>query len=768
MVLAFLANPSERFLLVTGESGCGKSSVLQKALTTATDHGLLKRDSVLLYRFDDASVENENERFPQFLVDLYATMRPTWFLDRWMRSEGATAESWTLRLPLASFRLKAPSLRETYSTKLFLRKVVKAISSRYKVIHFENVENYGSQHNLWIIEKMATELLLKVIVEVGTLCPNADTAIGVFRKRLHSRVLEVPLFKADEAIEYYRFVHNREAPHLLLEASHGNALAIRHHGTPLAELPIANKVRPRLAGFSPNAMILLWCLAALRGNTALEFLKESSGVNARFEAALIELRQSDVIRIDDDENVRFAHSLFGRYFLSEQFNADVSIFGRKRVIQYLLSKPSLLLWQTRELARQYYGLKDFPRAWKWAFMAACASYKQQDFRGVLELREVLEASVDVDVASRDRGNMLLLQTAIRIGDTVGITKRLHCVDDDSGGVPTVLRAQGLYAISRFEDAIKMCARVARMSGDRFLASRALGVKAASLIPLGLQEEAADDFAAARSLAELSRDTELELELLRLSPELEPDALWQLRFKAVAQSAIPDQFPYLYAKCLHNFGAFSLLASDGEVGGDELHTAAAIFEEGGYPELSYSSVMSAAAMLLRGQIAEARQLLEETEFSCHEQCDTFGFKTNYGVAAGLLGNWHNAITCFQEAVEALQRGPFPFRDPYFEFQATHNLAIAAAFLGRFDDAAEHLLSKDVPANCYDYEAKRQRRLECIAAFREHRLPSVADWAADATRWTTRKCIMEVSTLQFFDFNVNVLPMEFFDCGDICRS
>jgi ABC-type oligopeptide transport system ATPase subunit len=761
VVMGFLANPSENFFLVTGESGCGKSTILQKALTSAIGKGVIKQDSVLVYRFEESSVETEQERFPQFLVDLYAQQRPMWFLDQWMRTHGTTPESWAVRLPLASFSMKAPKLRETYSAELFLGKMVKAIGAKYKVIHLENVENYGCQHNLWIIDKLASEQSVKVIVEVGTLCSDAEVAIGALLKRRRVQVLQVGLFSSTEAYEYYRFIHNREAPHSLLQASHGNALAIRHYGTALAELPIANKVRQRLAGFSSDAMILLWCLAALRGSTELEFLKEAAAINVRFEAVLIELRQSDVIRIDENDNVRFAHSLFGRFFLSEHFGSDVNIFGRRRIIQCLLSKPSRLLWQVRELARQYYGLKDFASAWKWAFAAACVSYEQQDFRGVVELSEILEAPMDIDAASKHRGNMLLLQTAIRIGDTASVVRRLHSLDADAGGVATVLRAQGLYAISRFAEAVKMCATVAHISEDRWLASRALGVKAGCLIPLGLQEEAADDFAAARALAESNGDVELELELLRLSPELEPDALWQLRFDAMRRSAMPDKYPYLYAKCLHNYGAFTLLASDGEKGADDLQSAAAIFEGGGYPEFSYSAVMLAASMLLRGQIAQAVRLLEEAEFSCHEQCDTFGFKTNYGVAEGLQGDWLTASLRFQEAAEALQTGPFPFCDPYFEFQAAHNLAVSAAGLGRFDDAIHYMQGKGVPPNCYDYEVKTKRRVDFIAAFKQRRLPSMADCPPEATRWSTRRCIMELSTLHFYDFNVNVLPPKFFE-------
>src|SRR5208282_6466653 len=111
-VLRFLANPAEKLLLVTGESGCGKSIAVEKALALAQERGGIPAKSVLSYRFDDPNIENEAERFSQFLIDSFAQLRPSWFLESWMRSHGAYPESWALRLPFASFNYRAPSLRD--------------------------------------------------------------------------------------------------------------------------------------------------------------------------------------------------------------------------------------------------------------------------------------------------------------------------------------------------------------------------------------------------------------------------------------------------------------------------------------------------------------------------------------------------------------------------------------------------------------------------------------------------------------------------------
>ena len=277
--------------------------------------------------------------------------------------------------------------------------------------------------------------------------------------------------------------------------------------------------------------------------------------------------------------------------------------------------------------------------------------------------------------------------------------------------------------------------------------------------LGRHEEAANDFAAAREVAISVGDDRVDLELLRLSPEIEPAAVWKTHFYELKRSRLPDRYPYLYAKCLHNFGAFMLLDSGGETGTDELSIAATVFEAGCYLEYSYSAVMSATVLLLRGENARARALLEDAEIWCHEQYDTFAFKTNFGVAAALEGDWPAASVRFSEARLSLDRAPFPLKDPYFQFLANHNSAVASAGLGQFDEAATLLESTIVPSNCYDYEAKVSRRTRFISLFKEKCMPGIGDCPPTGDRSTTKTCILELATLQFFDFNVNVLPNDF---------
>jgi hypothetical protein len=643
---------------------------------------------------------------------------------------------------------------------LFFPKFAKTLGNRYRLFRIENAENFGGRHNLVALEKLVNQPDgPKLLVEIGTLCANADEAVNFFQHQCRSSKLEVRLFNSTEAAEYFHFVHEGEVPPSLLETSRGNALAIRHHGTAFADLPVADRVRRRLEGFSPNAMILLWALAALRGTSDIGFLKAVSLLGSNFDSVLVELRQADVVRLDDELNVKFAHSLFAGYFLSDSFAADLKIFGRQRIVNHLKKQKQLSIVDGYELARQYYGLGDHESAWQWAFKSAYQSYRQENFRTVLNIGEILDACEDIAPLLRRKAEMLLLQTAVRTGDAGAAVKRMAGLDETTTGTALLLRAQGYYLTNRFEEAAKMCGRISHLAGDNFLISRALGVRAASLVALGRHEEAANDFAAARQMAMATGDSELDLELLRLSPEIEPTAVWKARFTELKNSKLPDRYPYLYAKCLHNFGAYLLLESAGAMGIDELNAAAAVFEAGHYPEYSYAAVMSAAALLLGGETARARMLLEDAEIWCHEQYDAFAFKTNYGVAAALDNDWQIANDRFVEAKNALDEAAFPLKDPYFHFQARHNLAMAAAALGRFDEAAHYLETTDVPKNCYDYEAKTSRKEHFILLFQERRLPTVSDCPPTATRWTTRTCALELATLQFFDFNVNVLPEDF---------
>ena len=550
-LLRFIDDPGEKVLLLIGESGCGKTCVAQKAISLASAKGLLPEKSLLCYKFEDVVMSNESERFPQFLMDTYSALRPASFLEHWMRGHAVAPDSWTLRLPLASFRTPAPSLENAHKAAPFLGRLANTLASRYRLFHLENVENFGDPNNLTLLQLLANAAAgPRMLIEIGTLSPDADIAIRALREKCAPTVVEVSLFSQSEAANYYKFVHDLPAPSTLLQASRGNALAIRHYGSALAELPVAGKVQQRLEGFSPDAMVVVFCLAALRGSTEVSFLESASQLGDRFEGVLIELTQSDVVRLDDDGDIGFSHSLFGRYFLSDRFSVDLDRFGRTRIIAHLEAKRAPLLSDARELAKQHYSRGDFAAAWRWSFKTACESYRQENFRGVLELAEMLDEEKDVDSRSRLQAQMLLLQTAIRIGDTEAVMRRSQAIEGENGAVATVLRAQALHVMNRFPESVEMCARIAHLTNEQFLVPRALGIKAANLIAIGAHDEAADDFALACRLARSLCDEELETELLRLSLELDPSEVWEMKFSALRESRIPDRFPYLYARCVH--------------------------------------------------------------------------------------------------------------------------------------------------------------------------------------------------------------------------
>ena len=351
--------------------------------------------------------------------------------------------------------------------------------------------------------------------------------------------------------------------------------------------------------------------------------------------------------------------------MSAQFTSDVNHYGRKRIIRRLEGKSAKSAADTHELARQYYAQGNLRLAWHWAGQTAIESYYQQDFRTVTDLTEIIDAWQNAPALARQRADMLLLQTAIRTGDRSLAVERLHALSGSTCATVSLLRAQACYLMNRFDDGVALCGELAHHAGDLFLAPRALGIRAACLIAVGRQQEAADDFALAKELAAQAGDSELEMEILRLSPEVEPEPIWKIRFEEMLRSTVVDQYPYLQAKCLHNFGAFLALTSDGREGLDQIISAMAVFRSGNYPEYSYSAVLLSAIMLLSGQIFEARDLLESSEVWCHEQYDTFGLRTNLGISYALENDWTMASHFFTEAQACLDDPAFPLDDPYLD-------------------------------------------------------------------------------------------------------
>lgn len=756
----FLCDPKQRLLVVVGECGCGKSRLVDKALAAAENGGVMPADAVLGYRFGSPDLHDESAAFPDFLGGQFSRLRPSHFIERFFHRHGIEPESWSLQSPFFAFNFRPPDLSQPTKARLFFAKLASVLGSRFRLLRLENGENYGALENLEILGALAREPQgPKLLVEIGTLVREANLARRFLSQECQAVVLEVDLFSREETQRFFRFTHpDTPAPPSLFDTSRGNALAIRHHGTALADLPVAGPLRRKLGEVDTDEMRIIWPLAALRGEADSELLREVSGLGSEFDKSLIALSASEIVTPADGARVRFAHSLFLRYFLSKEFGREICLWGREPIISLIRQRGAGLIADQCELAMQYDASGDHESAFTHALRAASSLYHQQDFRGVMRLSETLDNNQGIAPNLFSQGQRLLIQTGIRMGDADEVVRRLVYGPDNQEGVDRLLWAQAYYLTNRFELAVRSCELDPTDRDFQFLLPRALGIRAACLIAQNRHGEAADDFAAASSEAERVRDRELGLELLRLAPELDSSEVWRLRFEEVKRSRLPDEYPYLYAKCLHNFAAELLLDSGGNEGLDELRAAAKVFEEGRYPEYSYAAVMTSASALLRGRYDEACSLLEDGLLWCHERYDTFSVLTNLGVAAALAGDWPSALERFVAARKELEQEPFPLSDPHFIFQAYHNLAVAHACLGEWELADRMLAAATVPRATHDREFLEARRAGLLEFARQHVRPP-PPWSTRigaGKRWNHREQSLEIATLQFFDFNVNVLP------------
>ncbi|MEI3557973.1 MAG: hypothetical protein V8Q21_02230 [Akkermansia muciniphila] len=113
-----------------------------------------------------------------------------------------------------------------------------------------------------------------------------------------------------------------------------------------------------------------------------------------------------------------------------------------------------------------------------------------------------------------------------------------------------------------------------------------------------------------------------------------------------------------------------------------------------------------------------------------------------------------------AQNALKDNNHPLHDPYFHYILNYNYVITLIALSKNRDEILNKLEQIIiPDNCFNPSTKEKRMNKIIDLYRfseKNNIQSINDISLELDL-----PIMEVGTLEFFDFNVNLLPDNFID-------
>lgn len=767
----FIKNNYNRALLIHGDSGTGKSLIFQNTIFSKL---CIQQNKIINYKFE---YDTKFLNFYDYLRSIFTKKYN--FLNKFSNiniiSRIAPQSS-----PLIGIKISPPQstqLRNYFTNKDFIDKLSVILDKDYDIFYIENIEKSDGFSEIDIIKYLISKCnKIKFVIEIGTLR-------GYERKKrilnhlknheLKIKCIDISFnkFNERETKECYKFIHHQEAPKNIYNMSDGNAFAIQYFNTPFRNSPKLDELKEsiNLSSLSYNSKLIIFILTSLGGIVYSKLLQEISSLSIeKYNESLSNLMVGNEILYQHREVIKFIHPMF--FYVFKAHDELLSLLGRDSVINYLLKnkRKKIEINEFRNdmlsselLSTLYYEKNEYDKSIHYAIESSVYFYANNNFHKIWSFIDIFLDEKIEKVKSKNIIFLFLLQVSIRLGSINDAKIWFKKIDFNqlNSNYSLLLTAQFLYLDNKFLEAISFLQENAsKFDSDDIL--YALGIKIASQIAAGIHNKGIEnDFSIAYENALKKNNIELCLELLRLAPEVDRKEIWTDRFNHILKKneKYISRYLYIYAKCMHNFGTDLILNTEGNIGEQYIAEAAQILKIRDVPEFSYCALIQAINLLLKGQVESAKELLQSSTVYCHELYDNFAYKENLGIIEALNGNFSKALEYFISADEVLFSKTNPLLDPHFRFQAKYNRGITLGFNNNFEESLNILNSITIPSNCNDYKFRCSRLKFIIESFKSNNKNiMVSDIPDIPTRWTSKKYLYEIVTLQFFDFNINVFP------------
>lgn len=753
-------NLNKKVLIVYGEFGIGKSYLIEKKIKER------QIEEERIRRFDFLHPQHElfSRRFADFLEEEYIKRRDSFFIEKFFRRNGlkSTGVSFTYSLAgvRTSFRFKTFDVNNiNENIDEYLCMMLKSIKKTTDVIYINNADFCPDEEEAFLslfLTLVCTNESPQIILEVNQKKQWEKLKSNLEKHKDKTCNVEIHKLDEQETKALYEINNKKEYSSEVYISSQGIPLLISNSVT--SEESNQAIVDRKIEKVSKKAEILTYCLAAAYNPINIEILREISSLSNNYDESLLELYKYGIVNFKG-KNASLSHPLYYMTLTSGPYNILVDSFGRRLIIEYLEKKKKKTHKDFLNLFRHYSTYGDKTEVAEKALSYAYECYKQEEFRRVLDccdfLRELRHP------IQKQKKILLLLQTSIRIGSIKKAEKYANqlSIIENFEIERLLLTSQFEYLKNQFETSIQTLGTPLNgidLSNEQILMS--LGIKTANYIAIGNHSAARKAYSECLRLSETVNREDLKLELYRLSPEIEIEIRIENMYNQTLERSKKNNNTYIIAKALHNFSVHDFFQNGNSRWINRLYESAQFFECEKYPEFSYSAICISAHAILMEEYEKAEYYLENSLDFLHEQYDNFCWNINRFILNFKKSKYAEAKRCLNKARSYLEDTSYPLDDPYFVFLYKYNfIALSIAEKQDVNSIETYLKQLSIPHNCFQHESKKERVKQVLETIREKGCCSVSDLYEISKELDLPE--LEVATLEFFDFNINVLPENF---------
>ncbi|XPV67782.1 MAG: hypothetical protein ACNI25_10700 [Halarcobacter sp.] len=686
---------NDSFFIVIGESGVGKSSIIQNTLIK--NFSLSEIISISFKPENNINNFIEDEDFLKNRIhSLYSECRKRNinivknitidFKDK--LSTISTSVGISGPVIGLGFSNKNITVDEDYIIQF--DKII--YGKPYKIIYFSNIE-LANANDLKIVElffKLVRnkKLNIKMIFEVGTLSENTNSTF--LKKLLEEHDVLVKPFNEYFTNDFYKFYHKANPPIELFAKSKGNPFYIVHYSKSIKNFAIFDLIKSKLASLDIDLLNIVYTLYILGGSASIKDFKELSEI--KIDTLLFQIEQLELLEILTiyKNKVSFFHSFFS-IFLDTKDSVvltEISIRIKNRLLNDLenIQDDNILL-----LINLLYKTNEIKKLRKVGWDLAKKTYLEQKYNLTIFICKILIENIS-EKKLKTFPSLLLIQSSILIGNAQNYLKYLKkfvSIDINNKYLVSCIKSQLLYQENKFQESVNEIERTLKEINNQRLEIILLGLNCSNYIALGNFKEAKSNFIQAKSLAEILNYKEILFELLRLSPKIFGWKVGSELIYKFTNNKISNSYEYTKYKSKHNLGFAKILTTEGKEGLDELLESKSYFEINSMPEVTYSVVGLSVYLILKESLDDAMfYLLDAKKF--------------YTKAFNILNNRDK-----------------PLSDPILVYKSNYNLSLIYLILGDYPNAKKFYNNISIPTSASFYEARIKKNEWLYKTIKEKR-------------------------------------------------
>jgi tetratricopeptide (TPR) repeat protein len=739
----FLQRTGKSFLLLTGESGVGKST-----LTYAVCMSELGTEGFRRFSFKGGTGLGDGS-LRDFLSETYKSCRAGGYLKL-----PFTINSATLGF---SYVLTASTSFSTKKTKIDSRYIMqfsKVLHEKgYQAIIVQNTELVSDQDDFEIITTIidSKNLPLKFIFEFGSLKPSQRALTSLLENAPTVYHLTINPFAEDIARTYYGHIHRTPAPSDLMLRTRGLPLLIEQK-RPLDHCEEAvSAAAASIEALPIEQSRILALIYVCGGSVRISFVQEildSGNVDDEIDSLVFKR-----IIVTRDGFAQFRHHAFYLYF--DALAEDDVIFRMRESICKLAgelrTRPTheLIIIGTNAISL---GKEKLVGDLLQRVLSVC--FERGSFGAIARL---FEAASRRGISIQAEAHYQIAQSYVLLGDggsAYDVLQAQSAQSEPSVIVNRLVLAQAQYEANLFSASNETIKSIIFDCNGK-LEVVAHGQLASNAIALGSLDAAREHYTLARDSAQSLGDIFLEFEVIRLSPKIHDKSIAIAELRDLEHTLLPRLFPLTFAKCMHNRGVARLLRFREVSGAADINVAKNIFESYQAHIVTYSLTMQGLIALIERKYKDAEAIMLDALNLAINRYERFTLLSNLGAISLLTGDFSAAEARFSDAKWALRSGVRPLLDPDLVADAEFNLALIAAITGRFAEAKDILNGVTLPSTTSFYDAVQERSNWLNANVRDKRKIVELRVATSAEPdWLIREFRCALGTLSFYDFSINI--------------